>query len=622
MPVLPSELLVQHALHAGQFRLAHHPLPSPLHEARARLVEHAAQAPQLLQQHSQQHRIQPVLPVLDDGLLRQHNVLGHLRVGGQQSPINKRPVTQIGVVRLLRRVRQHQLDELLGPLARLFQEQLDRSRHQLQLHHARLLRERLQELLEDLVRVVDTLCVLPDDPHHRRPRLRLVQRVEILAQRRNNALVPVRVPPEDVLDHDDGLLDDVAHARLDQLDQHVDAPLRCRLDPDRTPPNRPHRSTHEVDVHLGRVLFQLEEHLVDRLLPRQLHHNLQLLDLHVDRVVVLAEEHPDLVFEHLGHLLDHQIDAAKGHVLDLRLCTQQGHQRRRQLLRHRHRHRDVLNQRDILEDHLDGREHHRRVGVLQPGNDPLDNRLCLLPRSRLVPGHRVQNEHLAPLGTLVQRPQQLCQRPLVQERRATGTLLSAPVVNLAQRRHRIGHHHRIRVPDQVQQRLQKPPVLHQLGIDIVQLGHTHRGRLPHVRIGILQAPLQRVAQVLCDPVHPDAAHRPHGQRPDQRVWVLRILDKRVDREDRQLWLRLGVVDQVQVDQLLQLRVVRLHTVDHIREQRTDVLPHRHGGDDLLDLKNSGGGSGGVGVSGQGGAGRGDYVRHLSATADPGRSAPA
>ena len=43
--------------------------------------------------------------------------------------------------------------------------------------------------------------------------------------------------------------------------------------------------------------------------------------------------------------------------------------------------------------------------------------------------------------------------------------------------------------------------------------------------GYLQAALQGITQVLCDLVHPNAAHRSHSQRPDERVGVLRVLHK-------------------------------------------------------------------------------------------------
>lgn len=47
------------------------------------------------------------------------------------------------------------------------------------------------------------------------------------------------------------------------------------------------------------------------------------------------------------------------------------------------------------------------------------------------------------------------------------------------------------------------------------------------------------------------------------------LDKAVDGHDGHIRLALGVVHQVEVNQLLQLQVVCLHAVHHIWEQRTD-----------------------------------------------------
>ena len=45
------------------------------------------------------------------------------------------------------------------------------------------------------------------------------------------------------------------------------------------------------------------------------------------------------------------------------------------------------------------------------------------------------------------------------------------------------------------------------------------------------------------------------------------LGESVHGKDGQVWLRLGVVHEIEVDELLQLQVVRLHTVHHVRKQR-------------------------------------------------------
>jgi len=84
-------------------------------------------------------------------------------------------------------------------------------------------------------------------------------------------------------------------------------------------------------------------------------------------------------------------------------------------------------------------------------------------------------------------------------------------------------HHGVGVCDEVPQGVQEALVLNHLGVDVVELGHTHRGRLPHVRIFILQTLPQGLAQVLRDLVHPDATHGAHGQGADQRVRVLAVL---------------------------------------------------------------------------------------------------
>ena len=72
------------------------------------------------------------------------DLLGGLWVGGEQPPVDVAAVAQVGVVAVLRGEREHVLDHLLrvgGPL----EEELDRGREHLQLHHGRLLLEALEE---------------------------------------------------------------------------------------------------------------------------------------------------------------------------------------------------------------------------------------------------------------------------------------------------------------------------------------------------------------------------------------------------------------------------------------------------------------------------------------------
>ena len=97
--------------------------------------------------------------------------------------------------------------------------------------------EAVEESIDELGGVVDALGVLSDDPDHGCPRLGLVQRFEVVAERGDGALVPVGgittisliqrhtvqfandsrelspvgILPEDVFEYDGGLLHHVAH---------------------------------------------------------------------------------------------------------------------------------------------------------------------------------------------------------------------------------------------------------------------------------------------------------------------------------------------------------------------------------------------------------------------------
>jgi hypothetical protein len=75
---------------------------------------------------------------------------------------------------------------------------------------------------------------------------------------------------------------------------------------------------------------------------------------------------------------------------------------------------------------------------------------------------------------------------------------------------------------------------------------------------------------LGDLLNADAAHRADGKGADQRVGVRAVLDEGVDGHDGKVGLRLGVVHEVQIDELLELEVIRLHAVDDVGEEGADV----------------------------------------------------
>lgn len=85
------------------------------------------------------------------------------------------------------------------------------------------------------------------------------------------------------------------------------------------------------------------------------------------------------------------------------------------------------------------------------------------------------------------------------------------------------HYHGIGICNQVTQGIQKSLILHHLGIDVMQLGHTDGCGLSYIRVFILQTLAQRLTQILRDLVHPDASHRTDRQSTDERVWVFTVL---------------------------------------------------------------------------------------------------
>lgn len=87
----------------------------------------------------------------------------------------------------------------------------------------RFLQEGVQKVVQQLFRVFDAVRVLTEDPDHGRFRIGVLESVQVLAECANDTFVLVRVPSEDVLDDDDGFLDDVRDLGRDELKQNRDA---------------------------------------------------------------------------------------------------------------------------------------------------------------------------------------------------------------------------------------------------------------------------------------------------------------------------------------------------------------------------------------------------------------
>lgn len=115
-------------------------------------------------------------------------------------------------------------------------------------HLDRFLRKGIQEILQQLITILNPIRILPNNPNHRRFRLRLIQIIQILAQDPDNALILVGVAPEDVLDDDDGFLDDVGDFRLHEGDEDGDAEVGGGVDFDGETADGADGFAHEIDV--------------------------------------------------------------------------------------------------------------------------------------------------------------------------------------------------------------------------------------------------------------------------------------------------------------------------------------------------------------------------------------
>mmetsp|Transcript_69392 Transcript_69392/g.201331 ORF Transcript_69392/g.201331 Transcript_69392/m.201331 type:complete len:285 (-) Transcript_69392:17-871(-) len=215
----------------------------------------------------------------------------------------------------------------------------------------------------------------------------------------------------------------------------------------------------------------------------------------------------------------------------------------------------------------------------KPRGDPLSDGLGILGARGCVERQGIQDEDLPPLVALVQRRQKLRDRfPLLQIQEVAPQRLR----DLRQARDGVRDDHRVLIRQKVLQDLYESLVLDELWIDVEHLGDADGRRLSHIGIFVLAAPSEWLKQILGDLVQPDATHRSHCESADQRVRVHGILAEGVDGQDRQLRLRLGVIHDVQVHQLLQLDVVRLDAIHDICEQSGHVLADGHVRDDLLD----------------------------------------
>lgn len=94
---------------------------------------------------------------------------------------------------------------------------------------------------------------MPYNPNDGALRLRFRQIIDTLTKRRDDALIFIGVPPEDVADDDDDFLHDVCDFRLEQLEEGGYAHIGRVCDFDRHTPYGAHGLAHEIDIDFRRI---------------------------------------------------------------------------------------------------------------------------------------------------------------------------------------------------------------------------------------------------------------------------------------------------------------------------------------------------------------------------------
>ncbi|EEQ40082.1 hypothetical protein CLUG_04209 [Clavispora lusitaniae ATCC 42720] len=547
---------------------------------------HRRQRGQLVHQGIQHRRVERRNDRSDRRQTGQDHLLsGIRRRRRQQAPVDVRLVTDIGVIAfgggLVQNRSQKRRDARIGQR----QAHLDHRSKHVQSDSGLVLEESVHEHAQLVLQGSEVLWVLAQQKHIGGQRGGVFKLVDVVGDHRHHQrhqIVLARVPAQDSRQDGDRLAhNQVAASLFNERDQNVDRRDHRGRQLDGYGANGPDgaRNEHGLDFH--GVLFQLAQQKRRVGVARQADDNLELLELQVQRVRVLDEEHAELARQDTRVFFQNDADVAEPDVSGLgNGQRRQRHKRRRQLAQKRRLSRSVQVLR-VPKHHFDRGKNHRRIGMLESRHAPLDNVQGLVGRLRRVLAQRGQDGDAAPLGALVQTRQQHGGEIFVDGQHGQ-VRVCVHVADLEQGVQRVGHHHRVQVRKKLLQVVQEAVLDAHFGTQVKQLGHANGRGFAHVRVVVVQRAPQRDLHVVHHLVHADTAHGPDGKRLDQRIGVLGVSDKRVDGQDTQLRVQLGVVHQVQVDQLLSLNVVRGDVFQHVGEKRRNVFAHGHGSDHTSD----------------------------------------
>lgn len=256
--------------------------------------------------------------------------LGNIQVAREQSPVDVCSIADIRVVVFYSSLLQHLLHKVLA-VAWLLQKQLDNGCQYLQLslvshqftsltsatgsYLSKFFHEAFHKALQNFTGIANLLSVLSDDPDQRSTSFRLVQFVNVVAERGDNAL-ETGVLAQNVLDDNHRLLHNIVDPCRDEVLQSLHALGAGILNLDGNLTDSLDGSADKVHINFQCVFLEFGEKLLVVLLVCYPDHNFELLEFDVGRIVVFTEKDAELFAENIRLRLEQEVNVSKSNILD------------------------------------------------------------------------------------------------------------------------------------------------------------------------------------------------------------------------------------------------------------------------------------------------------------------
>lgn len=245
----------------------------------------------------------------------------------------------------------------------------------------------------------------------------------------------------------------------------------------------------------------------------------------------------------------------------------------------------------VQENCLDGRQDHAGIGMLELRRHSFADMLRLRHVSGAVFREGRQDCHAAPFRALIEGHEQLAQRV---RSNLEGLGFRRGMMDLRERRHRVGDHHGVRVGDHFLQHLQESVFQTHDRVQVEKLSDTDGGRLANVGRLVPESLAQGFLHIVDHLIHPDTAHRPDRQCSNKGIGVFGVLYEGIDGKDTEVGVRFGIVPaqekdggsvgqgaggeggsghphQVEVHEFLLLQIAGRDVLEDIGEKSGDIL---------------------------------------------------